>query len=173
MPVVFPDFVQTCVPLVAFEAPTVVVSLESRFAPFNIRINSSAPLRRQPATRTEAIKGATSLAATRRDTDFRLCEIAPGELWTLDLSIPDAFDPRLKQKATATPLDGEYRLAVKLGAGSARAEQAAQSHYGRNDLSVGGMVNDDQVRREIERLGPTMARFAIGDTGRDRGQTLW
>ena len=44
-----------------------------------------------------------------------------------------------------------------------------QSYYGRDDPSVGAMVSyDDQVRREIKRLGPTMARLTIGDTGEGR-----
>ena len=40
MPVAFLDLAQTCAPFVASETLAGVVSLESRFAPFNIRINS-------------------------------------------------------------------------------------------------------------------------------------
>ncbi len=41
-----------------------------------------------------------------------------------------------------------------------------QSCYGRDDPSVGAMVNnEDQVRREIRRFGPAMARLTVGDTG--------
>jgi type IV secretion system protein VirB1 len=165
MPVVFPDLAQTCAPSVATEAPATVVNLEGRFAPFNIRINSGGPLGGRPATMAEVIKGVTSLAETRHDIDFGFGGTGPEELRRSSLPIPDCFNPCLNPKATATLLDGYNCLAVKLVARSAKAEQAAQSHYGRNDLSVGGMVNVDQVRREIERLGPTMARFAIGDTG--------
>jgi type IV secretion system protein VirB1 len=45
MPAAFPDLAQACAPFVATEAPAGVVSLQSRFAPFNIRINSDARLR--------------------------------------------------------------------------------------------------------------------------------
>ncbi|WP_425964750.1 type IV secretion system protein VirB1 [Rhizobium nepotum] len=167
MPVVFSDLAQACAPFVASETLAGVASLESRFAPFNIRINSGAPLGRQPATKAEAIKVATSLAATRRDIQIGLGGIGLEELRRLNLSIPDAFDPCLNLKATATLLDGYYRLAVKVGADPARAERVMlQSYYGRDDPSVGAMVNyDDQVRREIRRLGPAMARLTVGDTG--------
>jgi type IV secretion system protein VirB1 len=170
MPVAFLDLAQACAPSVASETLAGVVSLESRFAPFNIRINSGAPLERQPATEAEAIEIATSLATKRHDIQLGLGGIGLEELRRLKLSISDAFDPCLNLQATATLLDGYYRLAVKVGADPARAEQVMlQSYYGRDDPSVGAMVNyDDQVRREIKRLGPTIGRLTIGDTGEGR-----
>jgi type IV secretion system protein VirB1 len=170
MPVAFLDLAQTCAPVVASETLAGVVSLESRFAPFNIRINSGEPLKRQPATKAEAIEVATSLAAKRTDIQLGFGGIGLEELQRLNLSISDAFDPCLNLKATATLLDGYYRLAARAGANPARAEQIMlQSYYGRDDPSVGAMVNyDGQVRREIKRLGPTMARLTIGDTGEGR-----
>lgn len=174
MPVVFPDLAQTCAPFVAPEALTGVVSLESLFAPFNIRINSGPPLGRQPVTKSEAIKVATSSAARRHDIHIGLGGIGLEELRRLDPSIPDTFDPCLNPKATATLLDGCYRLAVKAGADPARAEQVLQSCYGRDDPSVGSMINyGGQVGREIERLGPTMARSTIGDTGKRSQTNVW
>lgn len=170
MPVAFLDLAQTCAPVVASETLAGVVSLESRFAPLSIRINSGEPLKRQPETKTEAIEIATSLMAERHDIQIGLGGIGSEELRRLKLSISDAFDPCLNLKATATLLDGYYRLAVKAGADPARAEQIMlQSYYGRDDPSVGAMVNyDDQVRREIERLGSTMARIIVGGTGEGR-----
>jgi len=170
MPIVFLDLAQSCAPFVASETLAGVVSLESRFVPFNIRINSGAPLKRQPSTKAEAIEIATSLVAERHDIQMGLGGVGLGELQRLNLSIPDAFDPCLNLQATATLLDGYYRLAVEAGADPARAEQIMlQSYYGRDDPSVGAMVNyDDQVRREIERLGPSMARMTIGGTGEGR-----
>lgn len=171
MPVAFLDLAQTCAPLVAPETLAGVVSLESRFAPFNIRINSGAPLKKQPATKAEAIEIATSLTTERHDIQLGLGGVGVEDLRKLKLSISDAFDPCLNIQATATLLDGYYRLAVKTGADTARAEQVMlRSYYGRDDPSVGAMVNyDDQVRREIKRLGPIMARLAIGDMGEGRG----
>jgi type IV secretion system protein VirB1 len=170
MPVAFLDLAQTCAPFVASETLAGVVSLESRFAPFNIRINSGEPLKRQPATKSEATEVATSLAAKRADIQLGLGGIGLEELQRLNLSISDAFDPCLNLKATARLLDGYHRLAVKEGADPARAEQIMlQSYYGRDDPSVGAMVSyDDQVRREIKRLRPSMARLTIGDTGEGR-----
>lgn len=170
MPAGFLDLAQTCAPYVSSETLAGVVSLESRFAPFNIRINSGAPLKRQPATKAEAIEVATSLAAERHDIQMGLGGIGLEELHRLNLSVSDAFDPCLNLQATATLLDGYYRLAVKEGVDAGRAEQIMlQSYYGRDDPSVGAMVSyDDQVRREIKRLGPTIARVTIGHTGEGR-----
>lgn len=171
MPVAFLDLAQTCAPFVASETLAGVVSLESLFAPFNIRINSGRPLKTQPASKAEAIKVATSLVAEHHDIQLGLGGIGVEELQKLKLSISDAFDPCLNLQATATLLDGYYRLAIKAGADTARAEQVMlQSFYGRDDPSVGAMVNyDDQVRREIKRLGPTIARLTIANTGEGRG----
>ncbi|NTE68295.1 lytic transglycosylase domain-containing protein [Agrobacterium tumefaciens] len=171
MPMAFLDVAQTCAPSIASDTLAGVVSLESRFAPLNIRINSGAPLKRQPATKAEAIEVATSLAAKRHDIQMGLGGIGLEELQRLKLSISDAFDPCLNLQATATLLDGYHRLALKEGADPARAEQVMlQSYYGRDDPSVGAMAGyDDQVRREIKRLGPTMAKLTIGETGEGRG----
>ncbi|WPE24239.1 lytic transglycosylase domain-containing protein [Shinella zoogloeoides] len=171
MPIAFLDLAQTCAPFVASETLAGIVSLESRFAPFNIRINSGRPLKAQPASKAEAIEIATSLVAEHHDIQLGLGGIGVEELQKLKLSIADAFDPCLNLQATATLLDRYYRLAVKAGADPARAEQVMlQSYYGRDDPSVGAMVNyDDQVRREIKRLGPTIARLTIPDTGEGRG----
>lgn len=170
MPIAFLDLAQACAPSVASATLAGVVSLESRFAPFNIRINSGAPLEQQPATKAEAIEIATSLAAKRHDIQLGLGGVGLEELQRLSVSIADSFDPCLNLQATATLLDGYYRLAVNAGADPARADQVMlQSYYGRDDPSVGAMVNyDDQVRREIERLGPTMAQLTIGDKGEGR-----
>jgi type IV secretion system protein VirB1 len=167
MPIIFADLAQTCAPFVASETLAGVVSLESRFAPFNIRINSGLPLKKQPATKVEAIEIATTLADEHQDIQLGLGGIGLDDLGKLKLSISDAFDPCLNLQATARLLDGYYRLAVKAGADEGRAEQVMlQSFYGRDDPSVGAMVNyDDQVRRAIERLKPTMATLTIGDAG--------
>lgn len=173
MPVAFLDLAQTCAPIVAAETLAGVVSLESRFEPFAIRINSGAPLSEQPTTKAEAIEIATSLAAEHQDIELGLGGIGIEELGKLKLSISDAFDPCLNLQATATLLDGYYRLAVKAGADPNRAEQVMlQSYYGRDDPSVGAMVQyDEQVRQEVKRLGKTLARLTISDGRQRRGVT--
>jgi type IV secretion system protein VirB1 len=171
MPVAFLDLAQTCAPIVAAETLAGVVSLESRFEPFAIRFNNGAPLSEQPATKAEAIEFATSSAAKHQDIQLGLGGIGMEELGKLKLSISDAFDPCLNLRATATLLDGYYRLAVKTGADPNRAEQVMlQSYYGRNDPTVGAMVNyDEQVRQEAKRLGKTLATLMVDDGGQGRG----
>lgn len=171
MSVAFVDLAQTCAPIVAVETLAGVVSLESRFEPLAIRINTDPPLREPPRTKAEAIQMATSLAAEGHDIQLGLGAIGMEELRKLHLSISDAFDPCLNLQATATLLDGYYRLAIEAGADEGRAEQLMlQSWYGRADPSVGEMVKyDDQVRKEIERLGVTLATLVLGGGGQGRG----
>ncbi|MEJ5021159.1 lytic transglycosylase domain-containing protein [Ochrobactrum vermis] len=165
MPVSFVDLAQSCAPLVAHETLAGVVSLESRFKPFNIRINSGPSLERQPASKAEAIKIATALAVEHQDIQLGLAGIGLDDLRKLKLTISDAFDLCLNLKASATLLDSFYRRAVKAGADNARAERAMlQSFYGRGDPSVGSTVKyDRQVQREIQRLKPTIASLTVGD----------
>ena len=167
MPVAFLDLAQICAPIVAAETLAGVVSLESRFEPFAIRINSGAPLSEQPTTKAEAIEIATSLVAERQDIQLGLGGIGTEELGKLKLSISDAFDPCLNLQATATLLDGYFRLAVTAGAAPNQAEQVMlQSYYGRNDPSVVAMVRyDDQVRAEVRRLSKALATLTISDGG--------
>jgi type IV secretion system protein VirB1 len=167
MPVDFVDLAQTCAPLVAAEILAGVVSLESRFSPHNIRINSGVPLAKQPPSTAEAIEVASTLAVERQDIQLGLGGLGMEELSKLKLSISDAFDPCLNLRATATLLDGYYRHAIKAGADAKKAEQTMlQSYYGRGDPFVGAIVNyDEQVRREIKKLAPIMAQLTIGDNG--------
>lgn len=171
MPVLFVDLAQTCAPMVEAETLAGVVSLESRFEPFAVRVNSGPPLSKQPSTKAEAIEIATSLAAERQDVQLGLGGIDVEVLRKLKLSISDAFDPCLNLRATATMLDGYYRLAVNAGAEPKRAGQVMlQSWYGRGDPAVGDMVKyDEQVSQEVKRLGRSLATLEIGDGEQGRG----
>lgn len=177
MPIAFVDLAQTCAPTVAAETLAGVVSLESRFEPFAIRINSGPSPSKQPATKAEAIEIATSLVAEREDIQLGLGGLGLPEIQKLKLSISDAFDPCVNLQATATLLNGYYRLAVTAGADPKRAEQVMlQSWYGRDDPSLGAMVNyDEQVRQEVKRLGMTLATLTIANgwqgTGPDEETT--
>ncbi|MBY5666392.1 lytic transglycosylase domain-containing protein [Rhizobium leguminosarum] len=165
MAVTFVDLAQNCAPVVEVRTLAAVISLESRFKPFAIRINSGPPLERQPASKAEAIELATSLAADHQDIQIGLGGIGLEELRKLKLSISDAFDPCLNLKATATLLNSYYRLALHAGADKRQAEKVMlQSYYGRNDPSVGEMVKyDEQVRREMVRLPSDPASLAIAE----------
>ncbi len=163
MAVAFVELAKTCAPLVDVETLAAVVSLESHFKPFAIRINSGSPLPAQPTSKAEAIERATALAVDHQDIQIGLGGIGMEELRKLKLSISDAFDPCRNLKATATLLDGYYRLALRAGADAAHAETVMlQSYYGRDDPSVGNMVRyDEQVRQEIVRLFPRLASLSI------------
>ncbi|WP_064709459.1 lytic transglycosylase domain-containing protein [Rhizobium bangladeshense] len=163
MAAVFIDIAQACAPKVEIETLAGVVSLESRFQPLAIRVNSDPPLADQPSSKTEAIEVATSLIADRRDIQIGLGGLGIEALQKLNLSIADAFDPCLNLKATATLLDGYYRQAVRAGDDPVRAETVMlRSYYGRADPSVGALVRyDEQVRQEIKLLSPMLASLTI------------
>ncbi|MBY2964887.1 lytic transglycosylase domain-containing protein [Rhizobium leguminosarum] len=165
MAVAFVDLAQTCAPIVEVRTLAAVVSLESRFKPFPIRINSGSPLERQPASKAEAIELATSLIADHQNIQVGLGGIGMEELRKLKLSISDAFDPCLNLKATATLLDSYYRLSLRAGADASHAENVMlQSYYGRDDPSVGKMVKyDRQVRQEMVPLSSNLASVAIAE----------
>jgi type IV secretion system protein VirB1 len=163
MAAVFVDIAQSCAPMVQVEVLAAVVSLESKFLPFAIRINSGDPLPSQPTSKAEAIELATSLIADHRDIQIGLGGIGVEELRKLNISVSDAFDSCRNLKATATLLDGYYRFALRVGADPAQAENVMlQSYYGRDDPTVGAMVKyDEQVRREAKRLSPKLASLTV------------
>ena len=171
MPVSFLVLAQTCAAFVSPETLAGVVSLESGFAPFNIRINSDLPLKQQPATKAEAIEVATSLVAEQQDIQLGLGGISLEDLRKSNLSIADAFDPCLNLKTTAQLLDGYYRHAVEENFDPVRAEKRMlRSWYGRGDASIGEMVRyDEQVFQKIKQLRPTMAKLVIENAVEKRG----
>ncbi|SCB61594.1 type IV secretion system protein VirB1 [Rhizobium aethiopicum] len=149
--------------MVEVETLAGVVSLESRFQPLSIRINSGPPLPAQPTSKAEAVEVATSLIADHQDIQLGLSGLGIEALQKLKLSLADAFDPCLNLKATASLLGGYYRQAVRAGDDPARAETVMlRSYYGRDDPFVGAIVRyDEQVRQEIKRLSPMRASLTI------------
>ncbi|EJT01412.1 transglycosylase SLT domain-containing protein [Rhizobium sp. CCGE 510] len=166
----FVEIAQTCAPMVQVQTLAGVVSLESRFQPFAIRINTGPPLATQPASKAEAIEVATSLIADRQDIQIGLGGIGIEHLQKLKLSVADAFDPCRNLKATATLLDGYYRAALRAGDPAQAERVMLQSYYGRDDPSLGAMVKyDEQVRQEAKQLSPTLASLTIGERGDQAG----
>jgi type IV secretion system protein VirB1 len=165
----FVDIAQNCAPMVQMETLAAVVSLESKFQPFNIRINSGKPLAAQPASKAEAIEIATSLITDRQDIRIGLGGIGVEQLQRLNLSVSDAFDPCLNLKATATLLDGYYRLAQRSGRNPEGAETVMlQSYYERYDRSPGEIVRyDQQVRDEAKRLSSRLKSLVLVEPNRE------
>ncbi|MCW8060573.1 lytic transglycosylase domain-containing protein [Agrobacterium tumefaciens] len=154
MAVVFVDVAQQCAPQIVAETLAGVVSVESGFQPFAIRINSDHPLAEQPKSRAEAIEVASTLIADGIDVDLGLAGINSFDLGQLGLSVSDASDICLNLKASASLLDGYYRVAVKAGATDAQAETVMlRSYYGHGDPALGEMVGyDTRVLAESKRL---------------------
>lgn len=166
MPVAFLDLAQNCAPQVATETIAAVVSVESGFQPFAIRINTDHPLAEQPETRAEAIETATFLIAEGHDIDLGLAGINSGNLGRLGLSVSDAFDLCLNIEASAALLDGYYQIALQGGATSAQAEAVMlRSYFGNGDASVGEMVGyDKKVLAERARLSSQLDSIKIVET---------
>ncbi|MBL8577273.1 MAG: lytic transglycosylase domain-containing protein [Mesorhizobium sp.] len=163
MPVAFLDLAQNCAPQVATETIAAVVSVESGFQPFAIRINTDHPLAEQPKTRAEAIETATILIAEGHDIDLGLGGINSGNLGRLGISVSDTFDFCLNIKASAALLEGYYRVALQGGATTAQAEAVMlRSYFGNGDASVGEMVGyDKKVMAERARLSDQLESIEI------------
>jgi len=171
MPVAFLDLAQNCAPQVATDTIAAVVSVESGFQPFAIRINTDHPLAEQPKTRAEAIETATILIAQGHDIDLGLGGINSGNLGRLGLSVSDTFDFCLNIKASAALLEGYYQVARQGGATTAQAEAVMlRSYFGNGDASVGEMVGyDKKVLAERARLSGRLDSIEIVET---RAQAL-
>lgn len=159
----FIDLAQACAPVVQVETLTAVVSLESRFQPYHIRLRNGDPLPTQPVSKAEAIELATSLIAEHQEIQLGLGGITTAELQKLSLSVSDAFDPCLNLKATGSLLNGYYRLAAGAGAEPTRAEAVMlQSYYGRSNPSTEAMADfDARVRDEARRLSPELSALTV------------
>ncbi|MCG5487061.1 MAG: type IV secretion system protein VirB1, partial [Sinorhizobium meliloti] len=81
----FVDLAQTCAPVVQVETLAGVVSLESRFQPYHIRLRNGDPLPAQPRSKAEAIELATSLIAEHQPIQLGLGGISAAELQKLGL----------------------------------------------------------------------------------------
>lgn len=165
MPVVFIDLAQQCAPQIAVETLAAVVSVESGFQPFSIRINSDYPLAEQPRSRSEGIETATILIAEGHDIDLGLAGVNSGDLGRLGISVADSFDFCLNLKASATLLTSYYQVALQNGATDAQAQTVMlRSYYGRGDASAGEMVGyEKQVAAEREKLAERLATIEIAE----------
>ncbi|PJR92433.1 type IV secretion system protein VirB1 [Ochrobactrum sp. 695/2009] len=165
MPVVFVDVAHQCAPQIALETLAALVSVESGFNPLAIRVNSGYPLADQPATKAEAIETASIMIAGGEDIDLGLAGINSGSLDRLDLSVSDAFNICLNLKASASLLDGYYRVALEGGATRAQAEKAMlRSYFGHGDVTLGKIVGyDARILAERNRLKERLQNIEFSD----------
>ena len=166
MPVAFLDLAQHCAPQISVETLAAIVSVESGFQPFTIRINSDYPLAEQPTTSSDAIATATMLIAEGHDIALGLSGINSDTLGRLGLSVSDTFDLCRNLSAGATLLDGYRRQAVQAGATADDAETAMlQAYFGNGDASLGQTVGyDRQVLDERARLSGHLEDIQIDET---------
>jgi len=150
--------------MVAVETLAAVVSVESGFAPFAIRINTDHRPPLPARSKSEAIQAATALIADGADIDLGLGGINVSALQKSGVSIADAFDPCINLRTTATLLDGYYRVAVKNGATATSAERTMlNAYYGGGDTEGGELAGfDKQVLSEREKLAQKIAELKIG-----------
>lgn len=163
-PVAFAELAQSCAPMVAVETLAAVVSIESGFSPFAIRINTDHRPPAAVSSKREAIQSATALVAAGADIDLGLGGINVSTLQRLGVSIADAFDSCTNLKITGTLLDRYYRAAVRSGASTAVAERTMLNAYYGNGETEGGESSgfDRQVLSERDKLAPDIARLTIG-----------
>lgn len=174
MPITFVDLAQTCAPAIAVETLAGVVSLESRFQPYSIRIGARKLMSKEPTTKAEAIATASALIAGGQDVLIGLGGIRSGELGKLKLSIAEAFDPCLNLQATAQLLDGYYRLAVRAGADADQAARVMlQSYYGRVDPTTTAMADyDRKVEQQVQSFSTTLATLTINQGADEQVDTI-
>ena len=166
MPIAFLDLAEHCAPQIPVETLAAIVSVESGFQPFAIRINSDYPLAEQPTTSSDAIATATMLIAEGHNADLGLSGINSDTLGQLGLSVSDTFDLCRNLEAGATLLDGYYRQAVQAGATTVTAETAMlQAYFGNGDASLGQTAGYDQrVLGERTRLTGRLEDIQIDET---------
>ncbi|MGN6449054.1 MAG: lytic transglycosylase domain-containing protein [Brucella intermedia] len=165
MPVAFVDVAHQCSPQIAVETLAALVSVESGFNPLAIRVNSGFPLADQPATKAEAFETASIMIAGGEDIDLGLAGINSGSLDRLGLSVSDAFNVCLNLKASASLLDGYYRVALEGGATRAQAEKAMlRSYFGHGDVTLGEIVGyDARILAERNRLKERLQNIEFSD----------
>ncbi|TCM52624.1 type IV secretion system protein VirB1 [Rhizobium sp. PP-F2F-G48] len=152
--------------MVRAEVLAAVVSVESRFNPLAIRINSDASSPERPMSKAEAIEIATTMASNGQSVDLGLGGVSAYDLPGLGLSISDLFDPCLNLKATGILLNRYYRAAVASGATGKEAGVAMlQSYYGQGDAKIGAMVGyDRRIVEEERRLTGRLSSLTLQDS---------
>lgn len=165
-PVAFADLSKSCAPMVAVEMLAAVVSVESGFSPFAIRVNTDHRLPASPQSKREAIEAATALVAAGADIDLGLGGINISKLQEHGVSITDAFDPCTNLKITGTLLHGYFQIALKSGAiGDVAERMMLTAYYGGGDREGGELAGfDKQVLSERSRLAHKIAGLTIGPT---------
>lgn len=157
----FLEMAQQCAPMVDSTELAAIVSMESGFNPFHIRINSDKALSDQPKDKAEAIEIATSLRIEGQIFDLGLGGISSQSLDQLGLTIADAFDA-CKNMAATGQLVATYYAAARVKASRDPGQDALWTYFGRGDPEPGRITGyDKQIRRMQEKLGPDLTRLSL------------
>lgn len=141
----------TCAPNIAPVTLAAIVRHESRANPYAIGVNRGVPLKRQPATRTEATKMAKQLIRSGVDFDAGLGQINVRNWAWLGLTTETVFDPCANLTAAQTVLSECYRRALRTQKEQQRALRAALSCYNTGNLERG--FQNGYVKKVLAQAG--------------------
>lgn len=142
---------QACAPMVDPQTLTAIVRTESAFRPWSIGINGGAKLKRQPASKAEAVSTAKELISRGYSIDMGLGQINSANLARLGLSVETIFDPCTNLAAAGSILHGNYLSALKNGQNRQHALQSAISAYNTGSFTRG--ISNGYVRRVLHSAG--------------------
>ena len=128
-----------------------IVRTESTFKPWSIGVNGGARLKKQPATKEEAISTARDLISRGYNIDMGLGQINSANLQKLGLSVENVFDPCTNLAAAGTILHGNYLNARQNGQSQGLALRSAISAYNTGSFTCG--ISNGYVQRVFHNAG--------------------
>lgn len=158
---------QACAPMVDHRTLTAIVRTESAFRPWSIGVNGGARLKKQPASKEEAVSTAKNLIAKGYSIDMGLGQINSANLARLNLTVQNIFDPCTNLAAAGSILHENYLSALKNGQPQQHALQSAISAYNTGSFTRG--VSNGYVRRVLHSAGYSSSP-PIPTTGKKRNK---
>jgi len=135
---------QQCAPMIESVELAAIVSVESGFNPFAIRINTDRALQDQPKSKAEAIEIATELQIEGQDFDVGLGGLNIHALTQMGLTLSDAFDPCKNLTATGK-LVASYYASARLASAENPKQLALWTFYGQGDAESGRIAGYDKL----------------------------
>ncbi|MFG1298026.1 type IV secretion system protein VirB1 [Xanthobacter sp. V13C-7B] len=140
-----------------------VVSIESGFNALAIRVNSNLPLKRQPASKAEAIQIASEYLAAGEQLSLGLGGISAATATHRGLGLSDLFEPCANLRLTGTLLT-EYLRAKQGGAGKGFSVAFAR-YFGEGDAEPGFQAGyDKQALEAMAELKPRLRELSLTAT---------